>query len=191
MDKKKRKKWNARELFIMVDEGLREKGLRPEKILDYSCAGSGSEMILSEEFDVVPYIVHGSSEGIYLSMILETGDDAMVFSSHKPRLKLGTYKTLYTDKDAYKKMAMLGAEFVFAIRDYVNTNMDEFNWTGFELSLFRKENEPAGKMWVYSRERALEHARKFIGRSGAESFAVIRNNETEQEEIIKASTKTA
>ena len=50
---KKRRKWNARELFIMVDEGLREKGLRPEKILDYSCAGSGSEMILSEEFDVV------------------------------------------------------------------------------------------------------------------------------------------
>jgi len=108
MDRMKRKKWNVRELFLMVDEGLRKKGLRPEKILNYSCAGSGSEMILSEEFDIVPYIVHGSSEGIYLSMILETGDDALVFSSHKPRLNLGTYKTLYTDKDAYKKMAMLG-----------------------------------------------------------------------------------
>ena len=189
---KKRRKWNARELFIMVDEGLREKGLRPEKILDYSCAGSGSEMILSEEFDVVPYIVHGSSEGIYLSMILETGDDAMVFSSHKPRLKLGTYKTLYTDKDAYKKMAMLGAEFVFALRDYVNTNMDEFNWTGFDLSLFRRENEPAGKMWVYSHERVVERARHFVGRqSSSEAFAVIRNNETEKEEVIRSTEMTA
>ena len=192
MDKKKRKKWNARELFIMIDEGLREKGLRPEKILDYSNAGSATELLLSEEFDVVPYVVHGSCEGIYMTILLETGDNAQVFSSHKPRLNLGTYKTLNTDKESYMKMAMLGAEFVFALRDYVNDHMDEFNWTGFDLWLFRAEKDPAGKMWVYSHERAVERASQFIGRqSGSAAFAVIRNNETEKEETIRCGEMTA
>ena len=100
MDKMKRKKWNARELFLMIYEKLEKEGLVPDNILDYSCAGSASELIQSEEFDIVPHIVHGASEGIYMDIRLEAGECARVFSTPKPELRLGTFKTLQTDKEA-------------------------------------------------------------------------------------------
>ena len=86
--KEERRKWNARELFLMIEEELERKGLVPEDILDYSCAGSASELILSEEFDIVPHIVHGASEGIYMEIRLEAGECARVFSSPKPELDI-------------------------------------------------------------------------------------------------------
>ena len=183
--KEERKKWNARELFLMIDEELGKKGLIPDDILDYSCAGSASEMIQSEEFDVVPHIVHGSSEGIYMDIRLEAGDCARVFSTPKPELRIGTYKTLQTDKEAYKKMAMLGAEFVYALQEYIDMHMDEFNWTGFDITVFRNAGDTIGKMWTPSYKRAVEHARKLTGKFGAAAYAVIRNNQTGAEETIQ------
>ena len=106
---KKRKKWNARELFFMIKEELEKEGLIPDDILDYSSAGSASELILAEEFDVVPHIVHGACEGIYMDIRLEAGECARVFSTPKPELRLGTFKTLQTDKEAYKKTAMMSS----------------------------------------------------------------------------------
>ena len=159
MDKMKRKKWNARELFLMIYEKLEKEGLVPENILDYSCAGSASELIQSEEFDIVPHIVHGASEGIYMDIRLEAGECARVFSTPKPELRLGTFKTLQTDKEAYKKMAMLGAEFVYALYEYIDMHRDEFNWTGFDITAFRNAGDIIGKMWTPSYKRAMEHAR--------------------------------
>lgn len=185
--KEERRKWNARELFLMIEEELERKGLVPDDILDYSCAGSASELILSEEFDVVPHIVHGSNEGIYMEIRLEAGECTRVFSSPKPELRLGTYKTLQTDKDAYKTMAVLGAEFVYALHEYIDMHMDEFNWTGFDITVFRNAGETIGKMWTPSYKRAVEHARKLTGKCGAAAYAVIRNNQTEKEEVIRRS----
>ena len=81
MDRLKRKKWNARELFLMIYEKLEKEGLVPENILDYSCAGSASELIQSEEFDIVPHIVHGASEGIYMDIRLEAQLDGIRYHS--------------------------------------------------------------------------------------------------------------
>ena len=148
MDKMKRKKWNARELFLMIYEKLEKEGLVPENILDYSCAGSASELIQSEEFDIVPHIVHGASEGIYMDIRLEAGECARVFSTPKPELRLGTFKTLQTDKEAYMKMSMLGAEFVYALYEYIDMHRDEFNWTGFDIMAFRNAGDIIGKMWT-------------------------------------------
>ena len=187
MDRLKRKKWNARELFLMIYEKLEKEGLVPDIILDYSCAGSASELIQSEEFDIVPHIVHGASEGIYMDIRLEAGECARVFSTPKPELRLGTFKTLQTDKDAYKTMAVLGAEFVYALHEYIDMHMDEFNWTGFDITVFRNAGETIGKMWTPSYKRAVEHARKLTGKCGAAAYAVIRNNQTEKEEVIRRS----
>ena len=183
--KTKRKKWNARELFLMVEKVLKENGVYPEDLLDYSATGSGSEMILSEEFDIVPRIVHGANEGIYMNIMLETNDNARVFSSHKPSIRLGSYKTLSTDKDSYIKMATLGAEFVYALDKYVSSHIDEFNWTGYDMSLFNGEGKPAGKMWVFKHDRAVEQANRFLAEMDEGSYAVLRNNETEKEETIR------
>lgn len=191
MDRTRRKKWNARELFLMTCEKLEKEGLVPENILDYSCAGSASELIQSEEFDIVPHIVHGSSEGIYMDIRLEAGECARVFSTPKPELRLGTFKTLQTDKEAYKKMAMLGAEFVYALYEYIDMHRDEFNWTGFDITAFRNAGDTIGKMWTPSYKRAMEHARKLTSRPGAAAYVVIRNNQTEKEEVIRRSEMTA
>lgn len=181
--KKKRHKWNARELFLMLKESLKKEGLIPEDLLDYSCAGSDSELILSEEFDVIPRIVHGSNEGIYMDVMLDTGDETRVFSSHKPHLRLGTFKTLRTDKEAYIRMSVLGAEFVYALHTYVRENMDEFNWTGFDLTICHGE-KILSKRWILDRGRAVACANVFIEEHGAGIYAVIRNNENDKEEVI-------
>lgn len=191
MDRLKRKKWNARELFFMIKEELEKEGLIPDDILDYSSAGSASELILAEEFDVVPHIVHGACEGIYMDIRLEAGECARVFSTPKPELRLGTFKTLQTDKEAYKKMAMLGAEFVYALLEYIDKHKDEFNWTGFDITAFRNAGDIIGKMWTPSYKRALEHARKLTSRPGVAAYVVIRNNETEKEEVIRRNEMTA
>ena len=191
MDKMKRKKWNARELFLMIYEKLGKEGLVPDNILDYSCAGSVSELIQSEEFDIVPHIVHGASEGNYMDIRPEAGECARVFSTPKPELRLGTFKTLQTDKEAYKKMAMLGAEFVYALYEYIDMHRDEFNWTGFDITAFRNAGDIIGKMWTPSYKRAMEHARKLTSRPGAAAYVVIRNNQTEKEEVIRRSEMTA
>ena len=188
---KKRKKWNARELFFMIKEELEKEGLIPDDILDYSSAGSASELILAEEFDVVPHIVHGACEGIYMDIRLEAGECARVFSTPKPELRLGTFKTLQTDKEAYKKMAMLGAEFVYALLEYIDKHRDEFNWTGFDITAFRNAGDTIGKMWTPSYKRAMEHARKLTSRPGVAAYVVIRNNETEKEEVIRRNEMTA
>ena len=191
MDKMKRKKWNARELFLMIYEKLEKEGLVPENILDYSCAGSASELIQSEEFDIVPHIVHGASEGIYMDIRLEAGECARVFSTPKPELRLGTFKTLQTDKEAYMKMSMLGAEFGYALYEYIDMHRDEFNWTGFDITAFRNAGDIIGKMWTPSYKRAMEHARKLTSRPSVAAYVVIRNNETEKEEVIRRNEMTA
>ena len=174
---KKRKKWNARELFFMIKEELEKEGLIPDDILDYS--------------SVVPHIVHGACEGIYMDIRLEAGECARVFSTPKPELRLGTFKTLQTDKEAYKKTAMLGAEFVYALLEYIDKHRDEFNWTGFDITAFRNAGDTIGKMWTPSYKRALEHARKLTSRPGVAAYVVIRNNETEKEEVIRRNEMTA
>lgn len=186
--KTKRKKWSARALFLMIKEKLKKDGLMPDDILDYSIAGSDSEMILSEEFNVIPRIVHGSNEGIYMDIILDAGECG-VFSSSEPYIRLGTFKTLQTDKNAYVKMSILGAEIVYAVHAYVRENMDEFNWTGFDLTFYHGEKKPF-KMWVMDYERAIERAKTFVKKHDSGSYVKIRNNETEKEEVVHSTSIT-
>ena len=178
--KTKRKKFSAKQLFNLIDSMLEEKGLKPD-ILDYGLGGDASQMILSEEFDAVPRVTFGGSEGIYLDITLEGSE--RTFSTGKDVLRLGTYKTLGTTKEDYIKMSLLGVEFVFALRDYVEQHMDEFNWTGYDISLFRDDENPAGKIWTLRSDRALEIANDFLAKY-PDGLAVIRDNETEAKEHV-------
>ena len=164
----------------MIREKLKKDGLIPDDILDYSIAGSECEMILSEEFDVIPRIVHGSNEGIYMDIILDAENGSGVFSSPESYIRLGTFKTLQTDKNAYVKMSILGAEIVYAVHAYVRENMDEFNWTGFDLTFYHGEKKPF-KIWVMEYERAIDRAKVLVEKHGPNSYAVVRNNETNVE----------
>ena len=182
----KRKKWTAEELFRLVDKTLMEKGLLPQEILDYGCAGIRKVFILSEEFEIIPRVSFGGSEGIYLDIVLEAGYKPCVFSTTEEKIRLGTYKTLSTDRESYRRMSLLGAEFVCELRDYVAGHMDEFNWTGFDVTLCRGEKPtPKVKYWVLSYDKAVMCVNRFIESDASISFAVIRNNATGHEETIQ------
>ena len=181
----KRKKWLAGDLFQMIDKILRDKNLLPQEILDYGCAGSRCEFILSEEFDVIPRVSFGGNEGIYLDIMLEAGDNTSVFSTGKGKICLGTYKTLLTDKERYKKMAVLGAEFVFELSDYVAKHMEDFNWTGYDLIIFRNGKKSRLKYWLFTHDKAVIKASRLLEKEEDISHVVIRDNKTGREETIR------
>lgn len=84
----KRKKWTSEALFHLVNKMLLEKGLLPQEILDYGCAGIRKAYILSEEFDIIPRVSFGGSEGIYLDIVLEAGHKPCVFSTTEEKIRL-------------------------------------------------------------------------------------------------------
>lgn len=155
----KRRKHNAKELFMRIDKILEEKGLKPD-ILDYGIGDDASQEILAETFDIIPRVNFGGCEGIYLDIRLED-PSGQSFGNGKKAIILGTYKTLCKKKEDYVAMSILGAEFVFALNEFVWEHEDEFNWTGYDVSLYADGN-PAGKIWVLRDEAARKRARDFL-----------------------------
>ena len=172
--KEKRKKHSTKELFELIDKMLEEKGVKPDN-LDYGLGGDALCIILSEEFAIVPRVVYGSSEGIYLDIRLE-GTEGFVSTGNENIVTLGTYKTLGESKEDYIKMAIIGAEFFFTLREYINSHSDEFNWTGTDALFFRK-GRPVGKVWFSKMERAKASAETFLTEE-KEGYVMLRDNET-------------
>lgn len=139
------------DLFLIINEKLREKGLLPD-ILDYSLQANTLRIIDTYEWDTIGRITFGC-EGIYLDLyaegVVEKGCPA-------ERVRLGVYKTLDESKDAYKTMGNLMAEFVFELRDFVNGNLAAFTWFGYDVKFF---NENSKYLWGYSECPTLAEAK--------------------------------
>ena len=112
------------ELFTLINNNLKEKDLLPDHLeYDLPCGHPGRE-IQKISFDCFGRLVFGSNEGIYLEMFVSgyfTPDGVA------SQAKLGTYKTLRNDKEAYKEMANLEVEFVFELMDYIDNHMERFD----------------------------------------------------------------
>lgn len=169
------------ELFRLIDGKLKEEGRLPE-ILDYGQPTHEPRPVKTMSWDTIGRVSFGSSEGIYLDICLE-GD---MGGGTYERVELGTYKTLLEDKEAFSTMSLLNTEFVFAMRDFVNTHMDDFNWVGFDIIFYIGEKQAI----KYTTTRDLASAREFIqerGKRNGFDHAVLINNETGKEEIIQIS----
>jgi len=125
------KPYTARDLFQMIDTGLKEKGQLPS-FLDYGIpSGKDDRQILTHFWDVTFKVRFGGSEGIYLDLYL-TGE---VDSSGKSGDYLfGTYKTLNGDDESFREMALLGADFSLEAYHWLNGRLDDFTWTGYDIS---------------------------------------------------------
>ena len=167
------------ELFRLIDNKLKEEGLLPE-ILDYGLPTRKPRPVKTISWDTIGRVSFGSNEGIYLNIYLE-GD---LGGGTDERVELGTYKTLFEDKEAFNAMSLINTEFVFAVRDFVNAHMDDFNWVGFDIIFYKGEKQAI----KYTTTRELASAREFIqecGKRNGFDRALLINNETGKEEIIQ------
>lgn len=184
MSQNNKKLYHTDELFNLIDAKLKEAGLRPD-ILDYGLATSEHRPVKTIYWDTIGRINFGGSEGIYLDLWLE-GD---IGAGKYAKIELGTYKTLRDDKEAFKAMSILNAEFVFAMRDFVNEHMDDFNWIGYDVRFYRDGKKAGG----YSGAKDLSAVRRLIQEMFQKcrcDSAVLVNNETGEEQTIENTGRT-
>lgn len=168
------------EYFNLICGILREKGLIPGDILDYSLATHDPVPMRTYEFDVRNHLNYGASEGIYLDLAIEYFEDG------KRQMKeLGTFKTLQTDRKAMRTMAKLLADFLVEERDYVNLHLDDFTWTDADVYVVNADGSKAG--WTYTCHNmtaALLRKDELLKRH---KRVVIRDNATRKEREYKSS----
>ena len=135
----RKKPYKASELF----EEICKRITLPEH-LDYHIGSHSDIEIKGYEFDFGNHLEYGGNEGIYLSMYADFGDGK--------RYHLGTFKTLREDRQALEEMAKLLADFIFEGKWFVNQNLDDFTWEGYNV----KGKGQVFSMDVSTLERAME-----------------------------------
>lgn len=136
------------ELFCAVVQLAKENGdfSSAEAILDYilpskekSGVGEGIELS-SYEFDFVPMINFGGSEGIYVDCYLKGRFD----ESNRSSLRVGTLKTLENSLQASKIMGELCGALMYHASRYVNQNLHRY--TPERELLAETENRQRGEI---------------------------------------------
>lgn len=116
----RKKPYKASELFDEICKRI----TLPE-ILDYQHGSYKDIDIDSYEFDFGNHLEFGGSEGIYLTLYAEYSSDR--------RVQLGTFKTLHETREGLETMAKLLADFIFEGKWFVNENLDDFTWSGYNV----------------------------------------------------------
>lgn len=166
---------NTAEFFTEICNILKEKGMMPA-ILDYALPVHSPVFIMTAEFEFKNNLDYGSSEGIYLDIWIIFDEDG-----RKEQQKIGTFKTLFEDYPAMEAMGKLLAGFIFEGYQYVNKNLDNFSWQGWEVYAFDDNGKKTDLSYscnsigntIVKKDKFLDHYSK----------AVIRNNETRDEKI--------
>ena len=115
----RKKPYKANELFEEVC-----KRITLPDILDYHLGNDDGDEIRSYEFDFGNHLEYGGCEGIYLTVYAEYREE---------KILLGTFKTLREDRAALEQMAKLLADFIFEGKWFVNNNLDDFTWSGYNV----------------------------------------------------------
>lgn len=119
------------ELFRAILERARADGglTEIESILDYYLPNDGESLssekdgpLTNYEFNFVPIISFGSSEGIYVALYLDGDCDGSGFK----QTKIGAFKTLRTDLDACRLMGQLCGVLMYHGSAYVNENLHRY-----------------------------------------------------------------
>jgi hypothetical protein len=165
-------------LFDTVITLLKEQGKLPE-ILDYHLHEHNLKEISDYQFNCNYKLDFGGSEGIYLDCYIEgiCGEDEK-FS----RLPLGTIKTLSTSEDAMAEMGKLAGYFSFALSKYVNQNIDDFTWKGFDVNFYKEDGTYAFGYSCSDKEKALKRAEE---NKVKYAKVILRDNRTREETQIK------
>ena len=170
----RKKPYTSQELFRIINENLKKQGLLPD-ILDYGIPGRDNLPIKTISWNTVGTVDFGGNEGIYLDICLE-GD----IGDKHDKVHIGTYKTLREDKDAFKAMGDLNAEFVFAVRDFVEKNEEDFNWTGYDVGFYTGDKKRIA-YWSPTHSSVERLCETTFARFADVEYASIIDNETKTE----------
>lgn len=119
------------DLFRAILERARADGslAEIEPIWDYYLPNDGEALSSEEsgpltnyEFNFVPVIAFGGSEGIYVDLYLDGDCDGSGFK----RTEIGVFKTLRTDLDACRLMGQLCGVLMYHGPAYVNENIHRY-----------------------------------------------------------------
>ena len=123
------------DLFTTICGQLEKENLYPEDMIDYAKAQDIPEKIGCETVcdnigidDVTFHVEYGGSEGIYLDIY------CYMDSNRKQELGLGIVKTLEESEEAFRKMAVLGANFVLCLNRYRAENPWLFRSQGVSIT---------------------------------------------------------
>ena len=153
--KTRKKPYTTGELFQVINASLNAKGKLPS-FLDYGISsGKEDREILTHFWDVTFKVRFGGSEGIYLDMFLDGEPDDR---GEAGEYRLGTYKTLNGDDETFRHMALLGAEFSLEAYHWLSERLDDFTWTGYDIS-FLQFGEEKHRITCYD---SLENIRKYL-----------------------------
>lgn len=164
------------EYFNLICRLLSGKGLMPDDLLDYRLAAHESVPIRTYEFNIRNNLEYGANEGIYLDIGIGYEEDG-----EQQIKRLGTFKTLRTDREAMRAMARLLADFLTEERDYVNSHLDDFTWTGMDVYVINTDGEKAG--WTYTCPNMAAALRRKDELLKTHRRVAIRNNQTREMKI--------
>lgn len=143
------------ELFHTICGNLRQKGLMPD-ILDYALPESNGREIKNPDISIGSNLDYGGSEGIYLDIWIDMGQD-------RGQEHAGTFKTLYEDSKAMYAIAKLLADFIMEADRYINANLELFTWEGADVYPCNESGDKDGVKYSYSSmEQALEQKDRLL-----------------------------
>lgn len=168
----------SNDLFDVICRKLQEKGQLPE-ILEYQRADDLRPFpVDTYEVDIRNNLDFGGNEGIYLDLRLYLRGEERHF---------GTIKTLAEDRDGIVEMGKLLGNFIAEFRDYLNDNIDDFTWDGYDVHAVRADG--SGRYYAVecrTLEKALMHKDELLQDPECRYEEVkVRDNRTREEKIYR------
>lgn len=123
----RKKPYTGYELFNVITDILKDKDLIPD-IVDYTSARTEAvTLIKNEEFEIRPVLMYGGSEGFYIDINLYGNFE------YEKEFTIGVIKTLSTSPEDIHKMAVLAADYVIYGTEFINKNLDDFTFYGYDV----------------------------------------------------------
>ena len=151
----RKKPYSGEELFDAITKIIKEKGLYPEDVIDYRLPAYGAKdlLIKNEEFDINGVTMYGVNEGFYVDIVLR----GRLFPGGQATI--GVIKTLMTDEETIYKMGKLAVDYVIQGSDFIEKNLDDFNWLGYDIYVDGKATMTCGSL-EWARIRAEKYRKK-------------------------------
>jgi hypothetical protein len=165
-------------LFDTVVQILKEQCKLPD-ILDYHLHEHNLKEFSDYQFNSGYMLDYGGSEGIYLDVFVKGICDE---TENTIVLPLGTFKTLQTSEDAMVEMGKLAGLFTFALSRFVNQNIDDFTWKGYDVNFYKEDGIYAFGYSCSDKEKALKRADEYKEKYPK---VILRDNRTREETVIK------
>ncbi len=139
--------------------------------------GDGSRELTDYEFDILTSTKWGTNEGIYTDFsIIGCFDEKSTELAET--IYIGCAKSLNTSREEFYKMAKLGADFYLTATDYINQNLDDFSWRGYNL----KFKEARFSSECSSEEGVIKNIKRYI-EDGRDIYNLIITDLTNREII--------